>query len=150
MPDYKVQLNWRRDSPDFSHDSFNRNHQITFSCGVSLEASSAPEFTGDPGKANPEEMYLASLASCHILTFLAIAAKSRYVLDRYEDAPVATLEKNDEGRMVVSRVVLRPRVAFSGDKIPDEEKIKVLHEKAHKYCFIANSVRSEIIVEPQG
>jgi len=149
MATFNVDLNWNRDSSDFSHASFNRNHQIQFSCGIHLEASSAPEYLGDSGKANPEEIFLASVASCHMLTFLAIAAKSRYVVDRYQDSPEASLEKNEAGMPVISRVHLKPKVEFSGDKIPDEEKIKILHEKAHKYCFIANSVKSEVVWDPQ-
>jgi organic hydroperoxide reductase OsmC/OhrA len=148
MSEFKVKLEWKRNGEDFSYDHFDRTHQITFDGGVSIQASSAQEYLGKKEYPNPEELLLAASSNCHMLTFLAIAAKSKYTVDHYEDHPTTTLEKNSEGKTVIGKVTLRPRVIFSGDNIPTEEKIKVLHEKSHKYCFIANSICAETAVEP--
>ena len=147
MSEYRIQLEWKRNTPDFDYESFERAHQIRFSGGAGLGASSAPEFKGDAKLANPEELLAAAVSSCHFLTFLAIAAKSRLTVDRYEDEAVAMLEKNSEGVMMVTKIYLRPKVVFGGDKLPEKDEIKILHKKAHKYCFIANSILSEVVVE---
>jgi len=99
--------------------------------------------------SNPEEALLASLSSCHMLTFLAIAALKRLVVDSYEDAPSAELGKNDQGKTMVSRLVLRPKVAFGGDRIPDADAVLELHRKAKENCFIGNSLLSPINLEPR-
>jgi len=146
---YRTILTWSRKTPDFNYDTFNRNHLIRFGSGSEFEGSSAPEYTGDSSKVNPEESFLASLSSCHMLTFLAIAAKSRYVVDEYKDEAEAELGKNPEGKVAITRVNLRPKVTFSGPNQPDSDKIQTLHDKAHRYCFIANSVSCPVMVNPQ-
>jgi organic hydroperoxide reductase OsmC/OhrA len=98
---------------------------------------------------DPEEAFVAALSSCHLLTFLAIAARRRLVVDDYSDEAIGYLEKNAEGRLAVTRVVLRPRVAFGGAGPPATEELASLHELAHAQCFIANSVRTEVTVEPR-
>jgi organic hydroperoxide reductase OsmC/OhrA len=97
---------------------------------------------------DPEEAFVASLASCHMLTFLAIACKRRYTVDSYRDEAIGTLAKNAEGRLAITRVVLRPAVVFSGETSPTAEQTKQMHEQAHHACFIANSVKTEVVVEP--
>jgi organic hydroperoxide reductase OsmC/OhrA len=89
---------------------------------------------------------VAALSSCHMLTFLAIASKKGFVVDDYRDEAVGVLEKNAEGRLAVTRVTLRPRIGFSGDRVPSVEEIERMHESAHRGCFIANSVRTEVTV----
>jgi organic hydroperoxide reductase OsmC/OhrA len=95
---------------------------------------------------NPEEAFVTSVSSCHMLTFLAICAKKKLVVDRYEDAATGILEKNGEGRLAMTRIVLRPRITFAGED-PSSEVIERLHESSHRNCFIANSVRTEVTVE---
>lgn len=144
MSEHKSFLSWKRETPDFGYEKYDRTHTVRFEGGLTLQASSAPEFLGKAALANPEEMLVAALSSCHCLTFLAIASKSRLVVDRYEDNAVGHLEKNEQGLMWVSRVVLNPRITFASE-VP-AEKIRALHEKAHKNCFIANSVKTDVTV----
>ncbi|MEX2591599.1 MAG: OsmC family protein [Anditalea sp.] len=149
MSKYKVSLKWKADSEDFSYKKYNRTHQWTFGGGSSVKASAAPEYLGNAEYANPEEAFAASLASCHLLTFLAIASYKKYQLNTYEDEVTAIVEKNKNNKLAVTKVILRPRVAFTGEKAPDETELKKMHEKAHAECFISNSVLTEVVVEPQ-
>jgi organic hydroperoxide reductase OsmC/OhrA len=149
MSEHVASIDWRRTTADFDYDSYDRNHRWRFDGGVELAASSAPAYKGDPARVDPEEALVAAIASCHMLTFLAVAARRRLVVDAYQDDAVGTMEKNDEGRLAITRVVLRPRIAFSG-AAPDAAELARLHELAHAGCFIANSVRAEIRVEPRG
>jgi organic hydroperoxide reductase OsmC/OhrA len=96
---------------------------------------------------DPEEAFVASLSSCHMLFFLDIAAKSGYVVDEYTDAAIGYMEKNTEGKAAITKVVLRPNVVFSGARIPDSGKVEQMHDRAHEFCFIANSVKTEVITE---
>ncbi|MGE0713196.1 MAG: OsmC family protein [Planctomycetota bacterium] len=148
MSEHRVSLSWRRETPDFAYETYDRTHRVRFDGGQELGSSAAPDYQGDAALANPEELLAASLSSCHMLTFLAVAAKSRLTVDAYEDEAVATLEQNAEGKMAVTRVVLRPRVRWGGEA-PRPERLATLHEKAHKNCMIANSVRCEVTVEPR-
>ncbi len=145
MSEHKATVFWKRTSSDFNYDSFDRSHLMTFEGGQRLSASSAPEFLGKKELANPEELYVAACSSCHMLTFLAIAAKSRLTVNSYEDHPVATLEKDDKGVMRITKVNLRPKVIFA-ETVP-AEKVKELHAKAHKHCFVANSVNCEMTID---
>ena len=106
-----------------------------------------PGFQGNPDCVDPEEAFVGALSSCHMLTFLAIAAKKRLTVDRYEDNAVGTLEKNTNGRLAVTRATLRPKVVWGGDKTPTLEEIGKMHEHAHRACFIANSVLTEVSIE---
>ena len=146
MSEHHATIAWRRHSEDFSYDTYDRTHQWAFPGGQSLNASAAPDYLGDAACVNPEEGLAAAIASCHMLTFLAIAAKKRYTVDSYEDAAVAILDKNADGAMAVTRVELHPKIAFSGERQPAAEDIAGIHEKAHQHCFIANSVKCEIVV----
>ncbi len=148
MSEHWIEVNWRRKTTDFTYETYDRTHVVRFEGGQTLEASSAPEFLGRAECANPEEMLAAALASCHMLTYLAIAARSRWTVESYEDRAVAQLEKNEKGKLAVTKVTLRPRVAHSGANAPTPEQQRSAHEKAHANCFIANSVRCEVRVEP--
>lgn len=148
MSEHPIQLSWKRHG-DFGYETFDRGHTVRFNGGSTLPVTAAPEFFGKKELANPEEILAAALASCHMLTFLAIAAKSLLTVDSYDDHAVATLEKNSDGIMAVTKILLRPKVVFSGDTRPAAEKLKQLHDKACKYCFIENSILSQVIVEPQ-
>jgi len=145
MSEHKVDIQWSRDG-DFSHEGFSRKHDWKFEDGPEVCASAAPEYDGDAGCADPEQGLVAAISSCHMLTFLALAAKKRLIVESYTDAAVGHLENNEDGMMAVTRVDLYPKIEFGGDKIPDADTISGMHEKAHKHCFIANSVKSEIVV----
>ena len=113
-------------------------------------ASAAPAYLGDPKNVDPEEAYVASLSSCHMLTFLAIACKQKFVLDEYVDEAVGHMEKNAEGKMAITKVTLKPKITFSGEKKPTAEELDKMHHAAHENCFIASSVKTEITVEKQA
>jgi organic hydroperoxide reductase OsmC/OhrA len=102
---------------------------------------------GKPDRVDPEQAFVAALSACHMLTFLAIAAKKRLVVDEYTDEAVGFLEKNDEGKLAMTRVTLRPRVRFAPDAAPSDEELAGLHQSAHKHCFIANSVKTRVSVD---
>ena len=150
MSEHRATLQWQRKTPDFTYESYDRTHQISFPGGASFQASSAVEYRGDARLPNPEQLLAASASSCHMLSFLAIAAKYRFVVDAYEDESGALLEKNAAGKMAVTRITLRPKVRFGGDKLPSPEQVQEFHHKAHEMCFIANSLASEVVVEPRG
>lgn len=145
MSEHTITLTWQRESEDFSYKNYNRSHQWDFGHGVTLAASAAPDYQGDPELVDPEQAFVAALASCHMLTFLAIASQKKYVVDRYEDEAIGILGKNSEGKMALIEVTLRPRVTFSGGQL-DNQILAQLHEAAHKNCFLANSVKTHIKV----
>jgi len=146
VSEHRVAIAWRRTSGDFEYETYSRDHTWTFENGVEVEASAAPLFRGDAARIDPEEAFVASLSSCHMLTLLAIAARKGWTVDEYRDAAIGKLEKNEEGRLAMTHVTLRPHIEFSGDSIPSEEEIDRLHESAHRGCFIANSVRTHVEV----
>ncbi len=111
-----------------------------------MTGTAAPAYLGNPANVDPEEAYVASLSSCHMLTFLAIACKQKFVLDSYEDEAVGHMEKNAEGKLAITRVELRPKIKFAGEKQPTPEELEQLHHGAHDNCFIANSVKTEVTV----
>lgn len=146
MPDYRVDLHWSRTTPDFQYENYSRNHVLRTGSGVEIPASSAPEFLGATDRVNPEEALVGALSSCHMLTFLAIASRKKWVVEQYEDQASGVLEKNSEGRLAITHILLRPKVVFSGN-IPSAEDLMKLHEAAHRGCFIAASIRSEVRIE---
>lgn len=149
MSEHRVKINWKAGSEEFKTETYDRTHSVQFEGGQSINGSAAPDFYGRAEYTNPEEMLAASLASCHMLTFLAVAAKMRLPVADYTDSAVATLEKNAEGRMAVTKVVLRPKVTFqNSNDAPNASKLEGMHRKAHTACMIANSVKTEVIVEP--
>lgn len=149
MPDFTASIHWSRGDRAFDA-SYPREHAWSFDSGQTLRASAAPGYGGAADAVDPEEALVAALSGCHMLTFLAIAAKKQLVIDRYEDDAVGTLDKNADGRLAITRVVLRPRVAFGDGHAPDAGALARLHESAHRNCFIANSVRCEVVVEPRA
>ena len=148
MSEHKVYLSWKNEGEDFSYKTYDRSHLWKFEGGTLIKASAAPDYLGRSELVNPEEAFAASLASCHMLTFLAIASMKKYTVATYEDNAVAILGKNEKLKMAVTTVYLRPKITFNGDNIPDKTIIDEIHHRAHQECFIANSVLTEIIVEP--
>ena len=147
MSEHKVTLTWNRGETPFDYQKYPRNHTWKFDGGHAMEASAAPAYLGDPKNVDPEEAFVASLSSCHMLTFLAIACKQKFVLDEYVDDAVGHMEKTAEGKMAITRVTLKPKIKWSGEKQPSPEEIEKIHHAAHDNCFIANSVKTEVTVE---
>jgi len=147
MNEHAAHIAWRRGSDDFSYDAYSRDHTWSFPSGDVVNASAAPAYLGTENRVDPQEAFVAALSSCHMLTFLAIAARKRLVVDRYSDHAVGFMEKNDNGKLAVTRVILRPDIRFSGERIPTDEQIAKMHHLAHQECFIANSVTTQITLE---
>lgn len=147
MSEHSAVIRWRRTSDDFAYSTYNREHAWEFDGGESVRASAAPAYKGDPSCVDPEEAFIASLSACHMLTFLALCTKQGLVVDSYVDEAVGHLERLETGGMAITRVVLRPRIEFGGDGPPDDGVLDGLHRDAHTHCFIARSVRTEVVVE---
>ena len=152
MHRYTAQVVWERGSQPFVDNRYSRRHVIRFDGGVEIAGSSSPHSVrvpySDPHAVDPEEAFVASVSSCHMLWFLSIAAGRKFRVDRYADAAEGVMEKNAAGKLAITVVTLRPDVRFSGDRLPTQDEIHAMHHEAHDECFIANSVRSEIRVEP--
>jgi organic hydroperoxide reductase OsmC/OhrA len=148
MSEHLASIRWSRNDQPFDYEHYPRDHEVRFERGQRLTGSAAPAYFGSAEGVDPEEMLVAALSSCHMLTLLAIAAKKGWVVDTYEDDAVGTLGKNAEGRAAVTHTVLRPRIVFAGDA-PDAAALQKLHESAHRNCFIASSVKTEVTVEPR-
>ena len=149
MSEHRARIVWGRTSADFKYDTYTRDHLWRMEGVADIAASASPEYRGSNNRVDPEQALVASLSSCHMLSFLAIAARRRHVVDAYEDAAVGVMTKNAKGKLFVSHCTLRPRIVWGGAAPPDEE-IARLHHLAHEECFIANSVLTEITVEPAG
>ncbi len=137
---------WRRTSAGHSYETYNRAHEMRFHA-IAVPASSAPEFRGEAERVNPEEAFVASLASCHMLTFLSLAAKRKLSIDAYSDDAVGFLEKNAQGKLAITRVILRPKIVWTPGVEVSEDELDALHHVAHEHCFIANSVTTAVTVE---
>lgn len=150
--EYTATVSWKR-GPDepFTDIKFSRAHTWSFDGGVTVPASSSPLAVRVPfsraDAVDPEEALVAALSSCHMLTFLFLAARQGFVVDSYEDAAVGIMTKNERGKLYVSKATLRPRIAFSGAKQPSDAELAQLHHHAHEECYIANSVLTEVVVE---
>lgn len=148
MSIHRTTTHWSRTSPDFAYDTYPREHTVELA-GKSVEASATVEYKGSADRTNPEELLVAALSSCHMLTFLAICAKKSLVVDRYDDESEGHLEKGPDGKFWVTRVTLRPRVVFAEGTTVDAATLTRLHESAHRGCFIASSVKTDVTVEPR-
>ena len=152
MAQYGTEILWLRGEQDFLSNRYSRRHVIRFDGGVDLLGSSSPHVVpvplSDPRAVDPEEAFVASLSSCHMLWFLSIAAKRGFCVDRYLDAAVGTMAKNAASKMAMTMVTLHPDVTFSGAMQPTRAQIDQMHHEAHEECFIANSVTTEVRCEP--
>ena len=151
MSDYTATVSWQRGDARFVDNRYSRAHEWRFDGGAIVPGSSSPHSVpvplSDPKGVDPEEAFVAALSSCHMLWFLSIAAKRGFVVESYEDKAVGYLEKNEEGRLAMTRVTLRPAVRFSGEVTPGGGQLRELHDRAHHECYIANSVRTVVTVE---
>lgn len=142
---------WQKQSAEaFTDGRYHRSHQWQFDGGIHMKASSSPEVIpvpmSDASAVDPEEAFVAALSSCHMLFFLSIAAGKKYIVEEYTDSAEGTMSKDDNGRVVMDKVVLNPIVKFSGNNIPTLQQITLIHEQSHARCYLANSVRSQIII----
>ena len=147
---YQARIAWKRGDAAFSDNRYSRGHEWTFDGGVKVPASSSPAVVprySVERAVDPEEALVASASSCHMLWFLSLAAGRGFVVDSYVDDASGVMEKNAEGKLAITLITLRPRIAFSGDAVPDSGALDELHHDAHASCFIANSLKSEIVVE---
>ncbi len=152
MAEHTVTVHWQRRNQLFTDNRYSRGHTWAFDGGVEVPASSSPHVLpspySDPSAVDPEEAFVASISSCHMLWFLSLAAKRGFCVDSYADDAVGIMEKDQSGRFAMTRVTLRPQAIFSGDRLPTQAELQSLHHEAHEQCFIANSVKTEIHCEP--
>ncbi len=152
MEQYCAKVVWNRDEQNFSDNKYSRGHEWKFDGGLTVPASSAPSSVPLPlsvaENIDPEEALVAALSSCHMLFFLAFASKQGFIVDSYEDNAAGIMEKNEKRRMSITRIELRPHTVFSGLTIPTEEQILALHHLSHEHCYIANSIRAEVLITP--
>ena len=153
MSTYTATIRWSREgeAEDFVKGRYSRAHQGVFDGGVTVPASPSPHIVPQPwsdlNAVDPEEAFVASLASCHMLFFVDLARRAGFVVDEYVDEAEGVIEKRDDGKMWMSQVTLRPRITWGGEKRPSEADIADLHHRAHDLCFIANSVTTKVTVE---
>jgi organic hydroperoxide reductase OsmC/OhrA len=151
MHKYEAEISWKRQGAKFSDNRYSRGHEWSFDGGVKIMASSSPSVVPAPYSVveavDPEEALVASAASCHMLWFLWIASRRGFVVESYTDKASGIMEKNSEGKLAITRITLRPRIEFSADRAPSAEELQSLHHSAHDECFIANSLKSEVVVE---
>jgi organic hydroperoxide reductase OsmC/OhrA len=151
MSTYTATIRWTRSGDsDFAKGQYSRAHQWAFDGGATVPASPSPHIVpapwSDPSGVDPEEAFIASLASCHMLFFVDFARRGGFVVDSYTDEAEGVLEKRADGKMAMTHLTLRPRIGW-GDPTPDEAAIADLHHRAHEACFIANSVNTEVTIE---
>ena len=152
MSKYTARVSWQRGEANFLDNRYSRGHLWEFDGGVSVPASSSPHVVPVPlsveANVDPEEAFIASLSSCHMLFFLSLAAQQGVLVDSYVDDAIGVMGKNQEGRMAMTQVTLRPKIDFSSDSQPTDDQLNALHHQSHDLCFIANSVKTTVVVEP--
>ncbi|NKB34107.1 MAG: OsmC family peroxiredoxin [Pseudomonadales bacterium] len=150
MSNYKATVQWYRNGEDFLNNKYSRGHEWAFDGGTVVAASASPHIVPLPwsieANVDPEEGYIASISSCHMLFFLSIAANRGFQIDSYVDESIGEMSKNEAGKWMVSKVTLKPQVDYSGEKQPDSDTASAMHHEAHQECFIANSIRTEVVV----
>lgn len=151
MAEYQSVIVWNRDGAVFTDNRYSRGHRWLFDGGVEVPASSSPHVVPLPlsvtAAVDPEEAFVASLSSCHMLWFLSIAAQRKFVVDSYRDEAVGLMGKDPSGKVAMIRVTLRPAAYFGGDRRPTVDELAAMHHEAHEQCFIARSVKTEVRCE---
>ena len=152
MSEHLATVTWERGDAKFVDNRYSRAHRWKFDGGATVPASASPHVVpfplSDPSAIDPEEAYVASIASCHMLFFLSFAAKRGFLVESYRDDAVGVMEKDADGRLAITRIALRPQVIFAPGAIPSEDEFREIHEAAHSACFIASSVKTEITTSP--
>lgn len=150
MSEHSAIVEWANPSPEYLKGRYSREHTWVFDGGATVMASSSPSVVpvpmSNPAGVDPEEAFIASLSSCHMLTFLDLARRKGFTIERYRDEAVGHMTKNAEGAMWISEVILNPEISYSGDKRPTAQEAEDLHHAAHKLCFISNSVKTDVKV----
>jgi organic hydroperoxide reductase OsmC/OhrA len=152
MATYEANVRWQRKPGEpFVDHRYSRAHEWLFDGGARVPASSSPHVVklpfSDPAGVDPEEAFIAALSSCHMLFFLDFAARGGFAVDRYDDRATGVMSKAADGREWMTKITLKPHVIFAGDKRPTEADVDALHHEAHVECYLANSVKTEIVVE---
>lgn len=151
MSEYSARVIWERGKENFLDSRYSRGHRWEFDGGLSIPASSSPHVVPVPlsvaANVDPEEAFIASLSSCHMLFFLSLAAQYGFLVDSYDDQATGAMGKDAAGRSAMLRVVLRPTIIFGGERKPTASQLQALHRQSHECCFIANSVKTEVVVE---
>ncbi|MCO7226020.1 OsmC family protein [Pleionea sp. CnH1-48] len=152
MSEHIATIRWQRAEEEaFVDNQYSRGHEWQFDGGATVKASSSPDVVPLPysveDNIDPEEAFVASLSSCHMLFFLSIAAKRKFVIEEYTDEAIGLMGKDESGKVSMTKVTLRPKVIFSGDKQPTDEQLEKMHHQSHEQCFIANSVKTEVVTE---
>ncbi|MGQ0383686.1 MAG: OsmC family protein [Gammaproteobacteria bacterium] len=152
MAEYRVVVSWDRGGAVFTDNRYSRGHRWRFDGGVEVPASASPHVVPLPmcveAAVDPEEAFVAALSSCHMLWFLSIAAKRKFLVESYLDEAVGIMAKDGSGRLAMTRVTLRPAAVFGGERRPGRDEIQAMHHESHQECFIANSVRTDVRCEP--
>ncbi len=150
MSQHTALIRWKLNDGDFLAGTYTREHTWTFDGGVTVAASASPSVVpvpySNPAHVDPEEAYVASVSSCHMLTFLYVAYREGFLVESYDDEAVGVMTRNEAGALWVSLVTLHPRITYGGGKRPTPADIDRLHHLAHEECFIANSIRTEVVV----
>lgn len=153
MHRYRATIRWQHAKGKFATGQYSRKHSWHFDGDLEIPASASPQIVpapySDPSAVDPEEAFVASLASCHMLWFLSLAAKNGYIIKSYEDAAEGIMKENGEGKLGITKVILKPEVWFVSNSKPNQRIFDQLHDQAHEKCFIARSVNAEIIINGQ-
>jgi organic hydroperoxide reductase OsmC/OhrA len=151
MHTYEATVSWKKGDQNFSDNRYSRAHTWRFDGGAQVAASSSPLSVPEPmsvaANVDPEEALIAATSSCHMLFFLSFAAKHGFVVDDYLDHAAGVMEKNGEGKIAITRITLRPAITFSGERRPTPEELAELHHRSHEACYIANSIKADVVVE---
>ena len=144
MSELSIQLKWQLGEGELVQGKYSNSHEITYNDQFTLTADAAPDWGGDVANTNPEQALAASISSCHMMTFLALAAKVKWPVSSYEDKAEAFLGKNTIGQMAVVKIRLNPVIQFSEGFSVNDQEMKEMHDRSHRYCFIANSLSDEV------
>ena len=151
MPQFVATIAWERGAQPFADNRYSRAHAWQFDGGLTVPGSSSPHSVplpmSDPAAVDPEEALVAALSSCHMLFFLSIAAQRGFIVDSYRDQAAGTMDKNAEGKMAITRISLAPAIAFGGERQPTPAELDDIHHSAHEKCYIANSIKAEVVIK---
>ncbi|MSR13696.1 MAG: OsmC family peroxiredoxin [Gammaproteobacteria bacterium] len=151
MSEHRATIRWEYSGSDFVKGRYSREHVWVFDGGITVNASPSPSVVpapySNPANVDPEEAFVAAVASCHMLTYLFVAARAGFAIERYTDDAVGVMTKNELGIFWVSKVTLRPNIAYVGSQSPTPAQVQQLHHQAHDRCYIANSIKTEVVVE---
>jgi organic hydroperoxide reductase OsmC/OhrA len=153
MSEHIATIYWENRQEIFTDNQYSREHTWSFDGGIEVPASASTHVVpipySNPAYVDPEEAFVAALSSCHMLFFLAIAAKKQFIVERYRDRAIGIMDKNEAGKLAMITIQLHPEIAFGGDLIPTSAQIAVMHEQAHHQCFLANSVKANITIHSE-